>query len=150
MEQVEKVSCPIRGVLEDVIYQIFESDAEWLDENSSQQTFHSIDREIVLVVDAERVYVSWILDKDVDSFVLATTASSLNKYPPQVVRSMADNDLWRDLVGRAVTIEYMNNDARILSIKADEECVYVCAYDYSKDSWWSDTLFIGKIVPAGS
>lgn len=136
------------GKLVDVFYEMFPSDAEWLDENTDSE-YHILDREIRLqMADGKDLFISWVELLEPGDFAVGIAHQTHNKNPPEVVRSMAAHPIWRNVIGQSVMLSYSDASRQILRLTTKEYTVYVCTYDAIKGYWEADALYISHRLPS--
>ena len=132
-------------ILEQVLYEVFESDAAWLDDNW-ESGVHEIDREIRMVFQGAHpdIYVSW--DQTGDLVHIAMRNATFFTPPAPTVRDASTSAIWTDLVGQDVTFEFLREDKQVLCVMAGEHAVYCCSYE---DGYWeADVVHIASQKPA--
>lgn len=128
--------------LAQVLYEIFESDAEHLDEVQLGR-IHEIDREIRLIGDAgESTFISWCSDPV--QYAVGISNVSFFDQPIPVIRDMSESEFWKSLVGQDIVFNFIDKHHQVLEIGLDEK-VYCWTSAYEEEG--QDTLFISTERP---
>jgi hypothetical protein len=124
--------------------EVFSSDAEWLDEHPDSDV-HEIDREICLVFQDARAdkFVSW--EQVGNLFEIRIKETSFFKSPPEVVRDLSGSQIWRELIGRFVSIDYFDEGHLVLSITDGQHPTYCCSRE--SDRWGVDVVHVTNVQP---
>jgi hypothetical protein len=126
-----------------IIYEIFESDAQWLDEVDSRQV-HEIDREIRLIdEEGESTFISWCSDPV--QYAVGISNISFFDQPIPVIRDMSNSEFWKALVGKDITFNFMDSHHQVLEIGNNDKAVYCWTSAFEAEG--TDTLFISAQRP---
>lgn len=129
--------------LAQIIYEIFESDAQWLDEDDSRQ-IHEIDREIRLVDDeGQSTFISW--SSDPVQYAIGIADVRFFNEPIPVVRDMSDSELWKGLIGENITFNFEDTHHQVLKISFSDHTVYCWTSTFADMGF--DILFISTERP---
>ena len=127
-----------------VVYEIFDSDAQWLDEDDSRP-IHEIDREIRLVDDnGKNTFISWTSHAD-HYFKVGIADVPFFNEPIPITRDMSDSILWKDLVGKNVSLDFDDTNHQVLRISNTENAVYCWTSEFAETGL--DILFISQQKP---
>lgn len=129
--------------IEQVFYEIFESDAMKLDRDGTPG-FHGLDREVRLHLESgEDVFISWGWDKAMYRIRMGT--ESFFTPPPPVIRDMSDSDMWKKIVGQEVKITFLDEYHQVLEIRSNTETVYCWSSPFYETG--SDVVIISRAKP---
>lgn len=126
-----------------VFYDIFESDAWWLDRHASSDT-HELDREIRLVSDdGQSIFISWCSDPVQYSICTSTTSFFLPPVP--VARDMTASSIWTGITNDSVTLQFLDQNHQVLEIRSSQKVVYcwTSAFDVDGD----DVVYVSTSKP---
>jgi hypothetical protein len=127
-----------------IFYEIFESDAQRLDEVDSAQ-IHEIDREIRLIDEAgESTFISWCSDP-VQYAVGVSNVSFFDQLIP-VIRDMSESEFWKPLVGTHVACNFVDKHHQVLEISNNHNEKVHC-WTSAFEEQGEDTLFISTQRP---
>ncbi|MBK8464716.1 MAG: hypothetical protein IPL32_02710 [Chloracidobacterium sp.] len=130
--------------LSQVFYEIFESDAQHLDEIDSTQ-IHEIDREIRLIDEqGESTFISWCSEPV--QYSVGTSKVSFFDEPIPVIQDMSNSGLWKALVGKDVAVSFVDKHHQVLEITNDDNDKVYC-WTSAFDEEGEDTLFISPQTP---
>ncbi len=126
-----------------VFYDIFESDAWWLDRHASSDT-HELDREIRLESDNEEsIFISWCSDPVQYSTCTSNTSFFLSRVP--VARDMTNSSIWSGITNGFVTLQFLDQNHQVLEIRTSRKVVYcwTSAFDVDGD----DVVYVSASKP---
>ncbi len=126
-----------------VLYTLFRSDVEWLDNNKAA-TYHEIDREVELRgADGQLLFISWCSQPS--QYCIGFRECSFFKSTDNIVtRDMSQNEIWKDLIGETVVLNFLDTNHQVLSIG----CAKGNVYCYTSDGeWQADVVRVSKIKP---
>jgi hypothetical protein len=131
-------------ILKRIQYEMFESDADWLDHHLDTP-FHEIDGQIRLdLVGSERpLFISW--NQVEVMFEIATGPESLFSKSLPVVRDMSSNKIWRDLIGKDISWEHLGKHRQVLRITDGSSSVYCCSREGER--WQMDVVHVTRQRP---
>jgi hypothetical protein len=133
-----------------VVYELFESDAEHLDQQSSMN-WHEIDREIRLEgKGGEQVYISWGWQDSPAQYAIEMSPQPFFTPPAPITRDMSGSLLWAGLIGKEVTFAYLDPGHQILEVRAGAISVYCSSHDLRRGLWMIDVLHVSATRPSGA
>jgi hypothetical protein len=130
-----------------VVYELFESDAQSLDQQVDL-TWHEIDREIRLEgQNGEKIYISWGWQSSPVMYAIETSPQAFCTPPAPVIRDMSGSSAWAGLIGKEVTFAFLESDHQILEVRCGKTSVYCSSYDFHRALWMMDVLHISVAPP---
>ena len=126
-----------------VVYELFESDVEELNAAAATKS-HTIDREVRLEFSNGGVrYISWCSEPE--QYCIGVKESSFFKPGGAVSRDVSDHPLWRESVGRVVSLVVLDAEHQILEVRAEVSSTYLSTQE--NGHWYSDAVTISGNKP---
>jgi hypothetical protein len=125
-----------------VVYDLYESDLAFLEERW-QQTSHELGREVRLEGLEGTTFVSWQERNGQFSVVHGTTQFFHGE--PEARRDVSDSRLWRDAIGKRVSLEPLDSTGGCVALRWATGGVYFSA---AADGHESDMLTVAIDPPA--
>lgn len=111
---------------------------------NSQAARHEIDGEVRLsFADGTQLFVSWG-HRPIQSCISVLREPHLYQPPPSSL-DCSQSPLWRRLVGKTLTVQFVGPDRQVLCIRSGSAAVYVCSWE--RGHWYTDTLTIASEPP---
>ncbi len=130
-------------ILSNVQYQLFESDAWWLDKNY-KLSYHEIDGEIKLEFeDQVSLHISW--DSQPAQYCICYGSQAFFSKGLPVTRPLTKSSIWRKLVGKDICLKFLDNEQQVLEIRSGENTVYCCSME--DGNWWMNTIHVTNQKP---
>jgi hypothetical protein len=122
-------------VLQRVVYELFSFEAEMAG-GQPARPYDELYRQVRLEgAGGERLYIAWDWGRGKPDYFLSFGDRDFCTAPAEVEGDVSAAPMWRDLVGKPVTVAYRDRSWQVIEVRADDAVVYCCSFQ-------SDRVFV--------
>jgi hypothetical protein len=131
------------GVLQKVFYDLFESEANVLDDPESHFS-HTIDRELCLEFgDGKKVFISWCNVPVQYAIGMGTTSFFVSE--DYVRLDASSHPMWKRVMGQPAEFLVLNDEHQIIELRSPVGSIYFSTFENGQ--WGSDVITVSTKMP---